>query len=61
MIDKFLRGTSVYALIHFTQYIADVPLPYTACKSRFVANLSIATLIKWKLCYPTSYYPRNVT
>lgn len=57
MIDKFLRGTSVYVRILFTQYI-DYILPlYTAYKSS--ANLSIATPTKWKLCYPMNYYPRN--
>lgn len=59
MIDKFLRGTSVYVWILFTQYIDYILLLYTAYKSRFLANLSIATPTKWKLCYPMNYYPRN--
>lgn len=59
MANKFLKGTSGYVWILFTQHSDYILLLYSAYKSRFVAKLSIATPSKWKLYYPMNCYPRN--
>lgn len=59
MTNKFLKGTSGYVWILFTQHSDYILLLYSAYKSRFVAKLSIATPSKWKLYYPMNCYPRN--
>lgn len=57
MTDRFLRGTSGYVWILFTQCSGYIMLPYTAYKSRFAADLSTATPFQMKVVLPNGLLP----